>query len=210
VFSTVRGEFVFLISDEQGSIALKRLNLDGTHPVDLARGNLWSPTCSRNNGQVYYVNLEQPQKIWSIPMNGGTPVEVASILGDTIGSSLSVSPDGNSLAYIFSTYYGVTSPGEHLAVVNASDGKTIKLFDVTGNTWSPVFWTLDGRALQLLRSEDDVTNIWEQPLAGGKPRQLTHFNSGHMFDFTWSADRTRLFVTRGKVTSDAVLLTGLR
>ncbi len=204
------GEFVVLMSEGQGSTTLKRLNLDGTHPIDLARGNLWSPTCSADNGHVYYVNFEQPEKIWRVPMNGGTPVKVASILGDTIGSSLSLSPDGNSLAYIFSTYYGVTSPGEHLAVVSASDGKTIKLFDVMGNTWSPVFWTLDGRALQLLRSEDDVTNIWEQPLAGGKPRQLTHFNSGHVFDFTWSADRTRLFVTRGKVTSDAVLLTGLR
>jgi eukaryotic-like serine/threonine-protein kinase len=204
------GEFVVLMSEGQGSTTLKRLNLDGTHPIDLARGNLWSPTCSADNGHVYYVNFEQPEKIWRVPMNGGTAVEVASILGDTIGSSLSLSPDGNSLAYIFSTYYGVTSPGEHLAVVNASDGKTTKLFDVMGNTWSPVFWTLDGRALQLLRSEDDVTNIWEQPLAGGKPRQLTHFTSGHIFDFTWSTDRTRLFVTRGTVTSDAVLLTGLR
>jgi hypothetical protein len=61
-----------------------------------------------------------------------------------------------------------------------------------------------------LRSEDGVSNIWEQPLAGGKPRQLTHFTSGQIFDFTWSADHTRLFVSHGKVTSDAVLLTGLR
>ena len=128
----------------------------------------------------------------------------------SIGSSLSLSPDGNSLAYIYSTYYGVSSPGEHLAVIRISDGKTIKLFDVPGNTWSPGFWTLDGRALQTVRTQGGVSNIWEQPLEGKKPKQLTHFTSGQIFDFTWSADRTYLLVTRGKVSNDVVLLTGLR
>lgn len=146
-------QFVFLVSDEQGSSTLKRLNLDGTHPVDLARGNLWSPACAQDPTFVYYVNTEQPQKIWRIPVNGGSPVEVASILGDCIQSSLGLSPDGNSLAYAFSTYSGVMSPSEHLAVINASNGKIMKLFDIPGNTWSPVSWTSDGRSLQTLRSQ---------------------------------------------------------
>jgi len=205
------GEFVILTSFERGSRTLKRLNLDGTHPLDLVRGNLWSPACSHSAAFIYYVNFEQPQKIWRVPIDGGSPVEVASILGDCITSSLTLSPDGTLLAYTYSSYSGVSTPADHLAVVHAADGRTASLFDIPGNTWSPgPYWTPSGRALQYALIHDQVSNIWEQAVAGGKARQLTHFNSGHIFDFTWSADGTRFFVTRGAVTSVAVLLTGLR
>jgi hypothetical protein len=30
--------------------------------------------------------------------------------------------------------------------------------------------------------------IWEPPLAGGKPRRLTHFTASRIFDFNWSFD----------------------
>lgn len=54
-----------------------------------------------------------------------------------------------------------------------------------------------------------VPTIAKQPLAGGKPRQLTNFSSGRIFDFNWSSDQ-RLLLTRGDVTSDVVLLRSLR
>ena len=50
--------------------------------------------------------------------------------------------------------------------------------------------------------------IWETPLAGGKPRRLTHFTASRIFDFNWSFDHARL-LTRGNVNSDAVLLSNL-
>jgi hypothetical protein len=55
-----------------------------------------------------------------------------------------------------------------------------------------------------------VPTIAKQPLAGGKPRQLTNFSSGRIFDFNWSSDHQRLLLTRGDVTSDVVLLRSLR
>ncbi len=204
------GRFVLLTSDESGSTALKRLNLDGTHPIVLARGNLWSPTCSKDDGFVYYANTEQPQKIWRVPIEGGSPIELTSIMGDCIMSGITVSPDGNLLAYTYSTYSGVSVPSVHMAVIQASDGKTLKLFDVPGNTWFPgSYWTPDSKAVQYVLVHDQVSNIWEQSLDGHRPRQLTSFSSGQIFDFTWSTDRKRLFLTRGNVSSDAVLLSGL-
>jgi hypothetical protein len=51
--------------------------------------------------------------------------------------------------------------------------------------------------------------IWEPPLAGGKPRRLTHFTASRIFDFNWFFDHARLLLTRGNVNSDAVLLSNL-
>jgi Tol biopolymer transport system component len=205
------GRFVVLISHESGSTTLKRLNLDGTHPIVLARGNLWSTACSEHNGFVYYANTEQPQKIWRVPIDGGSPVELTSILGDCVMSGITVSPDGNLLAYTYSTYSGVPVPSEHMAVIQARDGKTVKLFDAPGSTWFPgLYWTPDSKAMQYLLVHDEVSNIWEQSLDGRPPRQLTNFSSGQIFDFSWSADRKRLFLIRGNYSSDVVILTGLR
>jgi hypothetical protein len=52
--------------------------------------------------------------------------------------------------------------------------------------------------------------VWDHALNGRKPRQLTTFSSGKIFDFHWSLDETRLLLTRGEVTSDAVLISNLR
>ena len=64
----------------------------------------------------------------------------------------------------------------------------------------------DGRALAYsIRS-----NIWVQPLAGGKPYQLTRFpEDDHLIeDFTWSADGRRLAFSRSRTVWDIVLFRG--
>jgi Tol biopolymer transport system component len=73
-----------------------------------------------------------------------------------------------------------------------------------------VRWSPAGAALQYLVQQNGATNLWEQPLAGGKPRQLTKFTSGRIFDFNWSSDHRRLLLTRGDVSSDVVLLSSFR
>ena len=51
-----------------------------------------------------------------------------------------------------------------------------------------------------------VSNMWEQPIAGGPARQLTRFTNGYIFNFAYTPDRTRLFLARGSRTGDLVLI----
>jgi Tol biopolymer transport system component len=204
------GRSVVLTSIERNSTALLRLDADGTSVTRLASGNLWSPTCSPDNRFVYYVNVEQPEMVWRMATDGGVPMEVAQVLGDSIMGNLTISPDGKYLAYPYSLFTG-TTPGRHLAVIPLASGAApVGPFDMPGDAWNVgPYWNSEGTALEYIQNRDGVANIWEQSLAGGPPRQLTHFSSGHIFDFTWSANRRQLFLTRGKISSDVVLLSGL-
>jgi hypothetical protein len=94
-------------------------------------------------------------------------------------------------------------------VIPAGGGVAIKTFKVQGGIFLPR-WSPAGSGLQYLVTQNGATNIWEQSLSGGDARQVTHFKSGVIFDYTWSSDGQRLLMTRWEITSDVVLLSNLR
>lgn len=73
----------------------------------------------------------------------------------------------------------------------------------------PLRWTPDGRAICFLNTVNGVGNVWEQPVAGGPPRPVTHFTSEDIFGFDWSRDG-RLALSRGTQPNDAVLIKNFR
>jgi Tol biopolymer transport system component len=117
---------------------------------------------------------------------------------------------GRFLAYPYSTYY-TAALGDHYAVIKASDGTLVKSFDMAREKFdNGPYWSADGKYLQFVATRSGVSNLWQHPLEGGPARQLTHFTSDEIFDFSWAPDGARLFLTRGKVSADVVLLTGLQ
>jgi hypothetical protein len=64
--------------------------------------------------------------------------------------------------------------------------------------------------VEYLRTQKGASNVWEQLLAGGAPRQVTNFTSGLIFDFAWTRDGKDLLVARGERTSDVVLISNFR
>jgi Tol biopolymer transport system component len=187
-------------SYDPDTVTLTRLNGDGSHPVTLFSGDLRYPGCSPDGKFAFYANGHRPQKIWRISLQGRSPVELAPAMGDGVTGPLDVSPDGTLLAYSFDEH----PPAWRIVVLPVGGGAPIKEFQVPGGIrrmrWSPA-----GTGLHYLLTQNGATNIWEQPLAAGEPKRLTEFTSGRMFDFTWSSDHKRLFLTRGDVTSDVVL-----
>jgi DNA-binding winged helix-turn-helix (wHTH) protein/Tol biopolymer transport system component len=203
------GRSVAFLAYEPGAAVLTRVDPDGAHPVELARGNLWSPACLPDGRFVFYVNFDQPQKIWRIAVDGGAAEETARILGSQITGRVSVSPDGKFLAYPYTQFDQTPSLGWRIAVVRVEGGPAVKTFGVPGGI-GDVRWSPDGKSLQYLLTREGATNLWEQPLLGAEAKQLTEFTSGLIFDFSWSSDHTKLLLTRGSVSSDVILLSNLR
>ena len=205
---TVCGRFVILTVTEADTVALIRLDRDGTHPTALARGNLWSPACSADGEFLLYATVEQPQRIWKVPIAGGSPQFVADVMGDQLTGNLTVSPDGKLIAYPYTQYGRVPSEGWKIVVLPIEGGRALKQFAVPGGIgrmrWSPA-----GNGLQYVLPQNGAENLWEQPLAGGARKQLTRFPSSQIFDFNWSLDKTRLLLTRGNVSREVILLKNL-
>jgi len=205
---TVCGRFVILEkSGQEGELI--RVGNDGSHPATLARGSVSPPACPADATSVFY--LTWPNKIWEVPIMGGTPRRVGDVLGDQLTSALGVSPDGRYLAYEY-TEYGQVPKGSRVAVITLDGSSPLKEFAVSGDTphRTNLRWSPDGKSLQFLITQNRATSLWEQPLTGGETKQLTQFSAGQIFDdFKWSSDGRRLLLIRFSTTTDAVLLNAI-
>jgi len=71
-------------------------------------------------------------------------------------------------------------------------------------------WAADSRSLLYVKDDGGVGNIWSQPIAGGTPKQITHFNSEGIGDFDLSRDSKRIVMSRGTFKQDVLLIRDLR
>ena len=130
-------------------------------------------------------------------------MEIAKTPGYDIKGRVAISPDGKFLAYAYDE--GDVELGSKLVVIPAGGASPVSAYEVPTDM-SALLWSPDGQGLQFLLTRNGSTNIWEQPLAGGAPKQFTQFTSGLIFDFNWSTDGKQLLLTRGEISSDVVLL----
>jgi Tol biopolymer transport system component len=203
------GRFVLFRVDHEDS-AVVRFGLDGLNPTVLVRGDIDSPTCSADQSAVFYYTWNPPQKLWKIPLQGGPPQYVADSLGDLLCKTIDISPDGRYLVYPYTQFGRVPSEGWRLAVIPVNGGPPVRQFAVPSEADGvQVRWSASGKGLQYVVTQNGVSNLWEQPLSGGKPKQLTRFTSSQIFDFNWTRDHTRLLMSRGTESHDAILLTDL-
>jgi Tol biopolymer transport system component len=68
-------------------------------------------------------------------------------------------------------------------------------------------WSPDGSAVNFIREENGVSNVWSQPTDGKPPKPLTQFDSEEIFYFDFARDGSNLAVSRGSQTSDVLLIT---
>ena len=203
------GQYVVIAVRRATATEFLRVDSDGANPTKLASGDLasWSLGCTRDGKSVFYADLRPPHAIWRIPIEGGTPVKIGEGLGDMLLGPLLSSPDQRFLVYNYEEY--TPTPVIKIAILPANGGPPVRFIPASGGALA-LQWSVDGKSLQYMRTENGASNIWERPLDGGKLRQLTKFPTGRIFDFHWSLDGKRLLLTRGEVSSDVVLLSNLR
>ena len=197
------GYITFVTAPKGGGPVIWRVNPDGSSLKQLTEGSFdLGPSCSPDGKWVVYSSLSSGKfEIWKVSIDGGKPVQLTNVAGADLPS---VSPDGKWLACAYEEE--PLKPSE-LAILPFAGGKpvkTFKLLPAMDPSARPV-WTLDGRAIAYTVQKGGVSNIVAQPIDGGAPRQLTHYDSGHIFWFDISRDG-QLALARGSQSSDVVLI----
>jgi Tol biopolymer transport system component len=190
---------------EAGTFHIWRMNLDGSSLKQLTNGEAeYWPVSSADSKWVIFTRMHGPEArpmLWKVPIEGGDPVQVTNY---TALQSI-VSPDGKSFACWYSE--GPQSPAK-LAIVPIEGGQPTKILNVPPSIgeFVNIRWTPDGKAISYLDSKEGIPNVWNQPIDGGKPVQVTDFNSEKIFNFDWSRDGKQLGLARGKTSTDVILI----
>jgi eukaryotic-like serine/threonine-protein kinase len=198
------GRTIVFVSTRTGTNSIWKMDIDGGNPVQLTRNGLeLLPRITPDGKEVVYESWMR-QGIFKIPLTGG---EATQLIADSAFRP-TVSPDGKLLAVT-----RIRPPAnDYVDILPFAGGPSIRQFDVPILTMmgSNISWTRDSNGLIYLDSREGVGNLWLQPLAGGKPRQLTDFSSDRIYSFDWSPDGKQLVVARGNSSSDIVLISNFR
>ncbi len=199
--------YIVFHSNRGGVFQIWRAERDGGSPKQLTFGaseSTW-PVFSADGKWLVYQHFEpnDPYFLWRVSIDGGTPEKMT----DGIAMRPAISPDGELIAFWHND--GQQASRWRLKVVHFNGGATFNIFDVAPAVqvqWdTPLRWTPDGQYLVYVDHSGGIDNLWEQPIAGGAPKQLTKFDDSRIFAFGWLKDGS-LVASRGVITSDVVLM----
>ena len=207
-WATSDGRYILFTSTRaRGSRIVWRMDPDGGNLKQLTEGPGDQFAQSSPDGRwVVFQSAVTGARAWKVSIDGGEPVR----LSDKWAANPTVSPDGNLIA----CFYREDQPNAPIkvAIIPFAGGDPVKVLDIphTVNGPAGLRWTPDGRALTYIDTINGVSNIWSLPLDGGPPKQLTNFKTDQIFWFDFSRDGKNLAVSRGKQTSDVILIRDFR
>ena len=198
------GRTVLFTSNRTGSFNLWRMDSDGGNSQQLTKGNAYFAMDIAPDGKwMLYASYQSGQPaLWRVPLEGGQPAMLSKV--ESFGR---ISPDGK---LVVADFFDEKALRRRFAIVSSEGGEPLHVLDIPGADLNLISWSHNGKSLEYSETKDGVGNLWQQPLDGGKPRQLTHFTSEEIFNYAWSRDGKHLAVTRGTQKSDVVLITDFR
>jgi Tol biopolymer transport system component/predicted Ser/Thr protein kinase len=195
------GKFILFTTNRSGIYNIWRIDIDGSKARQLTGpGECYGPSISPDGTWFVFSSWAKgPVLIMKEPTEGGESVQ----LSETNGSSPSISPDGTLVAYVS---FDEQTRNRRIEIMRAEGGKPVKEFDLPHTATDRLRWSHDGQAVQFVVDASGSWNVWNQPLSGGPPKQVTEFTSDYLSMFDWSPDGKLLAVSRYFYSGDVVLM----
>jgi eukaryotic-like serine/threonine-protein kinase len=199
------GRFIVFTSNRTGEGKIWRMNIDGTNPTLLTdvAGSAFAPVVAADSTVWFRWSRENKQTLARVSLAGGQVSEQPEFGGYL----WAISPDAKQVAVAY-----FDAPDNRLKVrVRPIDAEEpSKIFDIAPS--GVLKWTIDGKNL-LYRSLDSSPEtpsiIWKQPLSGGAPTQVLSVSPDRVTGLSQSADGKQTLIIRGKILTDAIMLSFL-
>ena len=193
------GRTVFFNGLRDDGWGVRRINRDGSDEKKLCAISRPSTLSPSPDGRwvVFSQEANGTETLWKVAVDGGQPVRVT----EYEATSPRLSPDGKRVAF-----FRIGSSDVFIAP--SDGGPPTGRFTANPTTYFTFAWTADGTGILHNGWQNDRNNIWLQPLKGGEPRRVTHFDEQYILHFDRSRTGDALIVVRGTLTRDAVLITG--
>lgn len=197
------GKELYFVSMRSGTQEIWRTDIDGRNPQKLTDLKTFLHTVRRSpDGKSVYFHLYDGVR-WrmaKMPAAGG---EHSFVFEETAGE-YDFSPDGTMMAYAF---FDDKKQAWQAALRTLADNVVVKQFDIAPS--SMLLWTKDGKALLYTVSDTmrEGGSLWMQPIDGSAPKPVLETKEDKVLWAEWSQDGSKLYFTRGKTTSNIVLIT---
>ena len=198
--ASLDGRTVAYVSTAQGTHHVWLMQVDGqnNHQLTFGGGENY-PSLSPDGHWVVYTSLAQGRgTLWRIPTAGGEPIQITYT---GISRRPVVSPDGSMIACTFRID---ESDKWKIAILPFNGGPAIKSFSLPFPYLQIIRWRSDSQALIYVDKREGAENLWQQPLDGSPPKQLTNFSEELVLHHEQLAGK--FFLSRGGRKRDAVLI----
>jgi serine/threonine protein kinase len=186
-------------SNRDGRMHLWQLNSKTNQLKQLTFGPTYdeAPSVSSDGKWIVYTawNLNNPH-LRGIATNGGESWAIR----DYAAQDPQLSPDGKWIACLLQDPKTL----KWLTVIVPSDGsgEPRKIDEAQSLVrWVPHTNTLSA----VVTDSKGVSNVWQLPINGSSPRQLTHFDDEKILNFAWSPEGDKIACMRASLGSDVVL-----
>ena len=181
-----------------------RMDADGTNPLQLTHDkSALLPICSQDGSTVTF-DYEDQLSSWRMGIDGSNPTSLG--LHNQTSPIVFLSKD-NKLVLFRLGHPDAPQLRDQLVGLPVAGGPPVFSFDVPlGNAQNLPHWAPDDHGVDMVLVRGGAANIWRQPVPSGAMKQITNFPSGLIRSFSWSPDGKTLFLARGSVSSDIILL----
>ena len=197
------GRQIVFSSERTGRSNIWSVDADGTNLRQLTNsdGELY-PQYTPDGQWIVFQRGEIETTLWRIPTAGGEAVQVIS----TRASRPAISPDGSMVAFPYLDPK-LDKSRWSIGIIPVEGGARLKRFDFPPTvTQRFVRWMPDGKSIAFVNTQDGGSDIWLQPVDGGRPFRLTDFKAANIVAFDWAPDGHTLAVISATETSDVVLI----
>ncbi|MDQ3062555.1 MAG: protein kinase [Acidobacteriota bacterium] len=208
---TPDGRYIVFDSKQSGTARIWRMDADGKNLTQLTaeKPNFgdFNPQLTPDGKTIIYQEYASGENadtaFMKVPIDGGESTVLYRDLQFSVYNQV-ISPDGKYIAYLSFSKADYDKKLRIALLENDSIGQTIKDFDA--DSIHSYLWSPDSKSLTFLSNQNGALNLWRLPLEGAAPQPLTDFKSGRIFNYVWSINSKNLFIVRGNVQSDLILI----